>query len=390
MSYTFNLPDLGEGLPDAEIHEWHVQVGDFVKTDQLLVSMETAKAVVEVPSPTTGVITKLYGNVGDIIDTGSPLVEYVEEKATSEPAPAASKNAAATVAGALEVTDRVIVEPAAGITPTATTANIKALPAVRMLAKQLNVDIANVTATGPNGQITAEDIKNAAQMTSSPAAPSKTKAELSPNQEALRGVRRAMAISMAQAHAEVVGVTLVDDADIHAWPKDTDITVRVLRAIAVACKAEPALNALYDGKNMARELKTDVNIGMAMDSGDGLFVPVIKNADQQTFPALRQQINTYKEQVKARTIPPADLQGATISLSNFGVFAGRYANPVVVPPCVAIIGTGKIRDEVVAAEGNPAIHRILPLSLTFDHRAATGGEASRFLGALIQDLQQKE
>lgn len=382
MTQYFNLPDLGEGLAEAEIHEWYVKAGDEVKVDQLLVSMETAKAVVDVPSPVTGTIAKLYGKAGDVIPTGAHLVEFVADPAH---APAPPRKDAATVAGALEVSDRVIQEPAAGITPTASaTSNLKVLPAVRMLAKQLNVDLTTVTPTGANGQISADDVKHAAQRTAPAAASPLT------NAVPLRGVQKAMAVGMSHAHIEVVPVTLVDDADIHAWVADTDITTRVLRAIVVACRAEPSLNAYFDGKNLARELKTDVNIGLAMDSAEGLFVPVIKNVEARSAADLRQLINTYKQQVSSRTIPQADLHGATISLSNFGTMAGRYANPIVMPPCVAIIGTGRIRDEVVAVDGKAVVHRRIPLSLTFDHRAATGGEASRFLGALIQDLQKAE
>jgi 2-oxoisovalerate dehydrogenase E2 component (dihydrolipoyl transacylase) len=383
MTQYFNLPDLGEGLAEAEIHEWYVKEGDKVSVDQLLVSMETAKAVVDVPSPVTGTIAKLYGKAGDVILTGAHLVEFITDSPDAVPP---SHKDAATVAGALEVSDRVIQEPAAGIIPRTSTANsLKVLPAVRMLAKQLNVDLATVSPSGPHGQISADDVKSAAQRSASVTSTSPLT-----NAIPLRGVEKAMAVGMAHAHAEVVPVTLVDDADIDEWVVNTDITARVLRAVVVACRAEPSLNAHFDGKNLARELKTDVNIGLAMDSAAGLFVPVIKNAEARNGTDLREIINRYKQEVSTRTIPQADLHGATITLSNFGTIAGRYANPIVMPPCVAIIGTGRIRDEVVAVNGHAVIHRILPLSLTFDHRAATGGEASRFLGALIQDLQKAE
>lgn len=371
----FHLPDLGEGLPDAEVREWYIKEGDAVKVDQPMVAMETAKAVVDVPAPRSGRIIKLYGKAGDVIKTGAPLIEF--EDGDAEPAKG-------TVVGNLEVGSTVLQESAMGVKPrAATTVGIKVLPAIRMLAKKLNVDLADVAATGPGGQITVEDVERA--VGGSVATSTATVAE---GFEALRGVRRAMATAMSQSHAEVVPVTIVDDADIHAWPAGTDITLRVVRAIVVGCKAEPALNAWYDGKAMARRLHDEIHLGVAMDSPDGLFVPVLKDIQKRSAEELRATINRFKEQVKARTIPQDDLKGATIVLSNVGIFAGRYASPIIVPPTVVILATGRIRDEVVAHNGKPEVHRVLPLSLTLDHRAITGGEAARFLAAVIEDLKK--
>ena len=372
----FKLPDLGEGLPDAEIREWYVKEGDVVKVDQPMVAMETAKAVVDVPAPRAGKIIKLYGQAGDVINTGGALVEFED----GEDAPAKS-----TVVGNLEIGNTILKEAATGIKPTATiNIGIKAIPAVRALAKKLNVDLTAITATGPNGQITVADVERAAKPTVT------TPTSTLTGGEALRGVRRAMAIAMSQSHAEVVPVLLVDDADLHAWPAGTDVTARVIRAVVAACKAEPSLNAWYEGKSMTRQLQQDVHIGLAMDSADGLFVPVLKNANKCQPTELRAEINRFKEQVGARTIPQDDLKGATIVLSNVGTFAGKYASPIISPPTVAIIATGRIRETVVAHDGSPAVHRVMPLSLSFDHRAVTGGEAARFLAALIEDLQKKD
>jgi len=214
--------------------------------------------------------------------------------------------------------------------------------------------------------------------------PSGTPAFGQPDQ--VKGVRRNMARVMADAHAKVVPTTLCDDADIHAWLPGNDITVRLIRAIVSACKAVPALNAWFDGDNLTRTLHPHVDIGIAVDTEDGLFVPALRNADVLDAAGVRTAVNRIREQVKNRTIPPEELKGYTISLSNFGVFAGRYATPVVVPPCVAIVAAGKLRHEVVAVMGAIETHRLVPLSLTFDHRACTGGEAARFLRALLDDL----
>jgi pyruvate dehydrogenase E2 component (dihydrolipoamide acetyltransferase) len=203
----------------------------------------------------------------------------------------------------------------------------------------------------------------------------------------LKGVRRNMARVMADAHAKVVPTTLADDADIHAWQPGNDITVRLIRSLVAACKAVPALNAWFDGGNLTRTLHPHVDIGIAVDTEDGLFVPALRNADVLDAAGVRIALNRIRDQVKARSIPAEELKGYTITLSNFGVFAGRYATPVVVPPCVAIVAAGKLRHEVVAVMGGIEAHRVIPLSLTFDHRACTGGEAARFLKAMLDDLR---
>jgi len=204
--------------------------------------------------------------------------------------------------------------------------------------------------------------------------------------EQLKGVRRNMARVMAEAHASVVPTTLCDDADLHAWQPGNDITVRLIRALVRACKAVPALNAWFDGNNLTRTLHPHVDVGIAVDTEEGLFVPALRNADVLDAAGLRAAINRLRDAVKNRSIAPEELRGYTISLSNFGVFAGRYATPVVVPPCVAIVAAGKLRHELVPVMGGVETHRLMPLSLTFDHRAATGGEAARFLKALLDDL----
>lgn len=368
----FNLPDLGEGLAEAEIHEWHVKEGDVVKVDQPMVSLETAKAVVEVPSPYTGKIIKLFGSAGDIIQTDAPLVEFESDKEEV-------RKDKGTVVGNLEESNTVLDsgDMIIGSNDHIATPSVKAMPAVRTLAKQLNVDLNLVTPTGPNGQITAEDVKKATT-------PQRKK--LQANVEVLHGVRRAMATVMTQSHQEVVPVTIIDDADITDMSAGADITTRIIQAMVAGIKVEPSLNAWYDGKAMERCVLAEIHIGLAMDTEDGLFVPVLKDVVKSNAEELRNTINTFKQTVRARTVAPSDLQGATISLSNFGMIAGRYATPIVVPPMVAILGCGKIRESVIVHDGKMVIRKLLPLSLTFDHRAVTGGEATRFLAEVIKSL----
>lgn len=378
---VFKLPDLGEGLAEAEIREWYIKVGDTVKVDQPLVSMETAKAVVDVPSPYAGKIIELHGGNNDIIKTGSPFITFETADSVKSPEKSADKG---SVVGKLETSEKkwddgdVIIGSARSATKA-----MKAMPAARVLAQQLNVDLSQVTGTGPNGLITADDVKKAIghkSQTSSVSLPGQ--------KEKLHGVRRAMAQIMAQSHSEIVPVTIVEDADITDIPRGTDITAKLIKAMALAAKAEPALNAWFDGKSLERKLFDEVNIGLAVDTAEGLFVPVIKSAETKSEQELRNIIDTYKTTVSDRTIAPADLQGATISLSNFGTITGRYATPIIVPPAVAILGCGRSREMPVVRDGKLIAGRLMPLSLTFDHRAVTGGEATRFLGEVIKYLQK--
>lgn len=368
MKY-FKLPDLGEGLQEAEIVEWHVKAGDTVKADQLLVSVETAKAIVDIPAPYDGVLVKTFGKEGDILHVGEPLAAYEGEAD------------AGTVVGRLEGggeagADNFFVGAAPStrehLAPRAT-------PAVRQLARQLGVDLAAVQGSGADGLITRADVEGASQG-----------ARERFGGEKLRGVRRSMALNMARAHAEVVPVVIVGDADLHRWREARDPLVRIAQAIAVACEAEPVLNSWFDGKNLSIKRHAQLDLGIAVDTPDGLFVPVLRNVGARSAEDLKEGVERLRADVRARSIPPQEMMGATLTLSNFGTLFGRYANPVVVPPQVAIIGAGGILDEPVAVDGQVVVHPILPLSLTFDHRAVTGGEAARFLKALVEALQQPE
>ncbi|MEP3562212.1 MAG: dihydrolipoamide acetyltransferase family protein [Marinobacter sp.] len=370
---NFRLPDLGEGLPEAEIVEWHVKVGDTVEVDQVLVSVETAKAIVEVPSPQAGVIAKLYGEAGDIIHTGEPLLAYEGDDEDS-----------GTVVGKLESSgkgegkgaqqDSFIVGAAAS---SKRARSNRATPGVRALAQQLGVSLESIKGSGPGGLITNDDVYKQASH----------QKQLG-DAEALRGTRRTMAKNMALSHAQVVPVSIFEDVDVGDWKKGTDTTMRLVQAIGKACAAVPELNCWFDGDNLSRQLLDEVHVGIAVDTPEGLFVPVLRDITHRSLKDLRQGLENLRESVASRKIPPKEMQGATITLSNFGTMTGQYANPIVSPPQVAIVGAGRMRDKVVPYKGAATIRRILPLSLTFDHRAATGGEASRFLGALVDALSK--
>jgi pyruvate dehydrogenase E2 component (dihydrolipoamide acetyltransferase) len=419
----FKLPDLGEGLPDAEIVEWLVAEGDEIKLDDPLVSMETAKAVVEVPSPFTGTVAKLFGNDGDIIETGAPLAGFnvegeEDDGETVEAVPAASasnetedmpapeapateeiREDSGTVVGAMETSNAVVSENVSSV------GGIKITPAVRAIARKLKVNIAHITPSGKDGVVTRADVEAAANnpampMPSAPvsrpasSAPAYSPAPVAPppsgEWEPIRGTRRTMARVMSESHAQVVATTLMDDADIHLWAYGQNITVRLLRSLWAGARVEPGLNAWYDGKQNMRMIHKGMDVGMAVDTPDGLFAAALRNVHNSSAADVRASIDRLKHNVSNRSIPPEDLKDYTIMLSNFGIFAGRYATPIINPPCVCIVAAGKLVNEVVPVLGGYEVHKTIPLSLTFDHRAVTGGEAARFLKAMLDDLAKPE
>jgi 2-oxoisovalerate dehydrogenase E2 component (dihydrolipoyl transacylase) len=357
----FTLPDLGEGLEEAEIVAWFVNAGDHVVANQPLVSVETDKAVVEVPSPWSGTVARLFGAKGDLIKVGAPLVEFSE----------GADEDTGTIVGEVARTE----PSAAPIEAPVRVGGVQVLPAVRALARKLDVDLNAIQGSGPAGTITRSDVERAAR----------SLADAGPA-EPLKGMRRAMAQRMAVAHAHVVPTTVTDEVDIDGWSKGTDTTIRLVQAIAAACKAEPSLNAWYNSQAVERRLLRRVDLGIAIDLEGGLIVPVLRNVGERNRADLRAGLERMRADAAARAIPPEELRGATITLSNFGMIGGRFANLVVVPPQVAIIGAGRAEPRVVPHQGQPAIRRMLPVSLTFDHRAVTGGEAARFLVALKSAL----
>lgn len=363
---TFVLPDLGEGLQDAEVVAWHVGAGDHVVADQPLVSVETDKAVVEIPSPHAGRIRATRAVVGERVKVGAPLVVFEEGVHPDT----------GTVVGELSGPAPAPAAWTAGAPSTPATAGVvKASPAVRARARELAVNLSQVAASGPGGTVTLEDVEAASAGGDVTAV------------EALRGVRRAMALNMRRSGDEIVPATVSDDADIGDWQADGDVTVRLIRAIVRGCRAAPALNAWYDGSRLERRLNARIDLGVAVDTEDGLIVPVLRDVGHGDAADLRRGLDALKQDVLRRRTPLAGLRGQTITLSNFGMIAGRYAALAIMPPQVAILGAGRARPEIRPIDGRPVLRRILPLSLTFDHRAVTGGEAARFLRAVLADLE---
>ena len=374
----FRLPDLGEGLTEADVVEWYVGEGESVALDQPVVALESAKAVVDIPSPVAGTVRRHCARPGETVATGAPLVEFEIDGEVAGDGAGGIGVANAAIPGpppgdASAARDTPPPAPGAGPAPD----RINAMPAARAKARALGVDLASVNGTGPDGRIRVADVERAAERAASGA-----------GEEVLHGVRRTMADRMALSRSRVVPVTVTEDADIGDWRDGEDATVRLVRAVVAGCAASPALNAWFDDDPPRRTVHRDVHLGVAADTGDGLFVPVLRDADAREPAELRAEVDRLRAGVAARSLAPEELGGATITLSNFGMLAGRYGTPVVVPPQVAILGAGRAREEPVARDGTVAVRRRMPLSLTFDHRACTGAESSRFLAAVVADLER--
>ena len=254
------------------------------------------------------------------------------------------------------------------------------MPAVRMLARELGLDLATIDGTGPGGAIVVRDVAKAFKDSNSGSL-------ASGGYVPLTGVRRSMAQNMARSGAEVVPATVHEEADLGAWRERSGLTARLVRSIAKAVAAHPMLNATYN-EERGLLFNKDMHLGIAVDSADGLLVPILHDAS--TADGLQDRLETLFADARSRTLKPADFKGVTFTLSNYGMIGGLHATPVVIPPQVAILGAGRLADRVVAKNGAAVIRPILPLSLTYDHRAITGGEAARFIRTLIADLELPE
>src|SRR5262249_26377770 len=273
-----------------------------------------------------------YGKTGDIVHIGEPLADFDDGAAQAD---------RGTVVGVMPEAE----SPAAPAErERVSRAAVKAMPAVRALAKNLNVDLLHVDPTGKDGTLTDGDVKRHAEEI----------AEIEPA-EPIRGVRRAMAQRMAQSHAEIAPASIHDEADVEAWIEKGDVTVRLIRAIVAGCSRSPILNAWFSASDMTLRVRKPVDLGIAVNTEDGLFVAVMRNVHDRDDTVLGEGLQELKGCVAAREIPLEDLRGATITLSNFGVFGvGRAANLVIVPPQVAIVGAGAIKPRALVHDGKLA------------------------------------
>ena len=380
MAHRFLLPDIGEGLTEAEIVRWHVAVGDVVTVDQILCEIETAKSVVELPSPHEGIVLAVGGAEGETISVGELLVAIgdPEEVVTGpdlEP-PVPRQDPAADVPGS-----------ASGAR---SGTSVKAVPVVRKLARERGIDLTTVVGSGPGGAITRSDVLAATGGGGGAAAADAG----SPTEERVRlsRLRRTIAEHMTASWREIPHVTTFDDMDgsglLDAWQNARELTEGALpleallvAAIVPALIEFPEFNAAVDGEYIV--LKRHYDVGVAVDTPQGLIVPVVRRADQMPLEALGARITDLARRARSRTLRPDEVVGATFTLSNIGALGGGHGSPIIPLGTTAILSVGLARDKPIVRDGSVVVAPIVPLSLSYDHRAIDGGLGRRFVDRVI-------
>ena len=414
----FILPDLGEGVHEAELIKWRVSVGDTVQEHQTLAEMETDKALVEVPSPWTGVIQSLNGAEGDIIIVGSILVNYdIGGGASSEPEPKVADAPPDTgcVVGAVDDSMTVPASFVRTETPPKTSGSEKvpATPAVRRIAKENNVDINAVTPTGRGGRVTASDVESHVGSTSvvptgvSPKETAPLATRVSVPQEGVseripfRGIRRKIAEALTNSLQKAAHFQVIDEADVTLLDKKRkalgeligkklSILPLVMTAVTKALKQHPTMNSTVDDFVEEILLHSNINLGCAVDTDNGLMVPVIRNADTLSPVQLAEETARLASACRDRSIPREELSGGTFTISSVGSYGGMFTTPIINYPEVGILGVGRSKERVLTKDGTFYAGLVLPLSLSCNHRVVDGAEAARFLRTICELLENPE
>ena len=388
--YEFRLPDIGEGLAEAEVSKWLVAIGDRVTEDQPVVEMMTDKATVELPAPGIGVIVEQLAAEGDIVKTGAVL--YVLET-----------DAKIEIGGSGHVFVEAHEQPLGVAAPSAQSAGVLAPPAVRKLARELGVDLGRVKGTGPGGRISAEDVKSHGAAGPAPVA---AQAPAAPGSRIkLRGVQKRMAETMALSAHTIPHVTGFHELDAGAFAehaarrrrdaegkgKRFPFDTLLVRAVAIALRKHPMFNSSLDDERGEIVMHEDVNIGVATATRDGLLVPVVKNADAMDLADLSAAVDRVTTAAREGKASVADLQGGTFTLSNTGAWRGGLGTSLIRPPEVAIVAFGRIEEKAVVRDGKVLARPVMPMSVTFDHRIIDGEQGLSFaltLRNLIEDPSQ--
>ncbi len=356
MPYEFKLPDLGEGLTEGEIGRWLVSVGQEIAEDEPLVEIATDKTTVEIPSPAAGIVSEICAQEGDVVPVGTVIVVIGGDGAsqptvtqTQTPAPAA--------------TSRTSSRPR--------DEKVRATPLVRRLAQELGVDLATVTGTGPQARITENDVRGVTSSTTS-----------ADRREPIRGIRRQMFEHLTRAH-DIPAVTWVEEADFD----DVDLKQllpRVLRAVAAALKEYPELNARVDGNDLV--LLDRYDIGVAIQTEQGLVVPVVRDCDTRSLDELDAEVRRLADAAQAGRLTPEELRGGTFTVTSAGRSAGLFVTPLINHPEVAILGIHRIEERATVRDGSVVVRRMGNVSVTFDHRVIDGKRAADFGLAVIARL----
>ena len=345
MAYEFKLPDLGEGVREGEIARWLVAVGQEVAEDDPLVEIQTDKTTVEIPSPAAGKVAQILVDEGELVPVGTPLVLIGSD----------------------------------GEAPTPVPEKVQATPLVRRIAEELGVDLSTVKGTGPGGRITENDVRG----TAGPAEGQR--------REPLRGIRRQIAEHLTRSHREVPSVTVVEECDFTALSQsrgERSYLPYVLAAAVQGLKAYPELNATLAGNEIVYWERYD--IGLAVQTDDGLVVPVLRAADGKSLDELGVEAARLAEGARGGTLSPEELRGSTFTVTSAGRLGGLFATPLVNHPEVAILGLHRIASRPAVIDGAIVVREIGLVSCTFDHRVVDGAVASAFLLDVIAGLEGRE
>ncbi|MPL91364.1 Dihydrolipoyllysine-residue acetyltransferase component of pyruvate dehydrogenase complex [bioreactor metagenome] len=419
MRYIFKFPDIGEGLEEGVIVQWHVDKGQKVKMGESLVTMETDKVVTEIPSPRDGVIAARYGSEGETIRVGAALVEIeldgdevainqVEEKPKAE----AVEEEGAGVVGTLEVAgnDFVLTASKEGVSEEKETKSRQskalATPVARAMAKEMGIDINLVRGTGPAQRVMKNDILNFSKQDSKPTV---SKPLASDNLledrleiEPLSQIRKTIAKNMIQSKHNAAHMTVFEEVEISEldrvrkkykdYFKDENIRITylafIVKAVALALKKHKSLNAEMDMDKGVMIYKKYYNIGIAADTEKGLVVPVIKNADKLSVKEIALEIQVLADKARDGKLSMDDMKDGTFTITSYGSIGGLFAVPVINYPQAGILGIGRISKQPIVKDDKLDVGLMLPLSLSVDHRIADGGETSRFLNRVMSYLNE--
>lgn len=414
MPHDFVLPDLGEGITEGEVRKWLVKKGDAVEEHQNVLEIETDKAVVEVPSPKKGIVLKINKEEGDIARVGEVLMTIAEEgerAGAPQEAPGKKNRESVSVVGVVPEGEEAVKGEQAGATRGKESVSVVgsipeeeegaeeqvlATPSVRHYAKEVGVAIGNIRGSGPAGSVTREDVRKAAEKARTPAAPHGEE-----ERKPLRGLRRTISRNLTISQRTTAFVTGMDEVDItELWDlrkrenksladKNIHLTFMpfFIKAVIHALAEHPYLNASIDQEREEIVLKKYFHIGIAVDTPDGLMVPVIKECDKKTIIELAAELQELSEKARDRKIKLEEMKGGTFTITNYGHFGGTFATPIINYPESAILGTGKIAEKPWVKDGKIAIRKILPISLTFDHRVTDGVDATKFLTKVANYLE---
>lgn len=392
--YEFKLPDIGEGLTEADVVRWVVPVGETVAVDEVLVEVETAKAVVEMPSPVAGVVLHHGAAEGETLEVGAILAVIGEpgEVWTGD----GDFDDAPLVGSLTSVAEEL---PARDAEPMSTSSDrVQALPIVRKLAREHGVDLATLTGTGPMGRITREDVMAAANGGATPAS-NATPVSASTDSERVRlsMLRRTIAEHMERSWREIPHVTTFDEVDASRLlaarkalaarhGRTIPIEALVIAAVVPVLRSFREFNATLDGDELI--LHGSMDVGVAVDTDDGLLVPVVRGAESRGLLDLAAAIEDLGARGKARSLSADELAGGTFTVSNIGAVGGTHGTPIIPLGTTAILSVGRATDKPIAVHGGVSVAPMMPLSLSFDHRVVDGGLGRRFMAMLIENLAE--